>query len=425
MKKNKPPVILLSASRWYALSARLAIAFIRHGTAVSAICPSGHPLRFVPGIQSLYRYSGLDSLRSLKTAILSARPDIIVPCDDGVVLQLHALYEQEPSLAPLIEDSLGKAEGYPILNSRNELLRVAAELGVRIPRTQAIDSEADLADWPDAFGVLKADGSMGGEGTSIAHFPEEMIAAYRKLAKPLTALIALKRTVINSRPVSIWSWRRAGKPGITIQEFIPGPPANTMIACWRGEILASVTVEVLSSQGTTGAATVVRLIRNREIEEASRKLARRLMLTGFYGLDFILKRRNGDPGSDPAYLIEVNPRCTQLGHLRLPGQGDLAGILTAKLRRDAMPPSADRIDNVIEGDIVAFFPQALRWNPHSPYLYRGHHDVPWEAPELVQELLREERPNRQPAARLYHFFRKPVRSNDEKFDATAEIPLPE
>jgi predicted ATP-grasp superfamily ATP-dependent carboligase len=362
----------------------------------------------------------------LKTAILSAQPDIIVPCDDGVVLQLHALHEQEPPLRPLIEYSLGEAEAYPVLDSRDQLLRTAAELGVRIPRTQAIDSEAELSDWPDAAAVLKADGSMGGEGTAIVHSPAEMIAAYRSLAKPITALMALKRMVINSRPLSIWLWQKLGKPNITIQEFIPGQPANTMIACWRGEMLASVTVEVLSSQGATGAATVVRLIRHEEIEEASRKLARRLMLTGFYGLDFILQKRDSNPENDAAYLIEVNPRCTQLGHLCLRGQGDLAGIFNAKLRQGAgaLPPSADRIDHTIEGDIVIFFPQALFWNPHSPYLYRGYHDVPWEAPELVQELLREERPYRRPIARLYHSFSKPVGSNEERFDAAIEISLP-
>ena len=48
-----------------------------------------------------------------------------------------------------------------------------------------------------------------------------MIAAYRRLAKPITAFAALKRTVINRRPLSIWLWQSLGKPSITIQEFIP------------------------------------------------------------------------------------------------------------------------------------------------------------------------------------------------------------
>ena len=195
-----------------------------------------------------------------------------------------------------------------------------------------------------------------------------------------------------------------------------------MIACWRGKMLASVTVEVLSSQGATGAATVVRLIRHEEIEQASQRLVQRLKLTGFYGLDFILQKKDGE-ACDSAYLIEVNPRCTQLGHLCLPDQGDLAGIFTARLRQDAMPQPGSQGEQIIEGDVVAFFPQALRWNPSSPYLYRGHHDVPWEAPELVQQLLREEWPYRQPIARFYHAFRKPVRPGDERSETALEVPL--
>ena len=41
------------------------------------------------------------------------------------MLQLHALHQQEPSLRPLIEHSLGEAEAYPVLDSRYRLLQVA------------------------------------------------------------------------------------------------------------------------------------------------------------------------------------------------------------------------------------------------------------------------------------------------------------
>ena len=87
-----------------------------------------------------------------------------------------------------------------------------------------------------------------------------------------------------------------------------------------GEVLGIVTVEVLSAQGATGAANVVRLMRNVEIETAAQLLAKRLKPNGFYGLDFIREE-----GTGTLYLIELNPRCTQLGHLNVSAQGDLAG----------------------------------------------------------------------------------------------------
>ena len=199
-----------------------------------------------------------------------------------------------------------------------------------------------------------------------------------------------------------------------------------MIACWQGEVLASVTVEVLASQGATGAATVVRFLQHDEIEQASRKLANQLKLSGFFGLDFILEAapKNAAPN---AFLIELNPRCTQLGHLVRPHQADLAGVL-------AVRATDKRIEDVpilhpIENQVVAFFPQAQAWNPQNPYLTHGFHDVPLEAPALVAELKLEEWPYRQLPARLYHHF-FPPRSNAESqtlnrnypFEATRPAP---
>jgi hypothetical protein len=425
MIDQERPVTLLGASTWYPLSARLAMAFIRHGAPLSAICPRNHPLRLVPGIRSFHPYKGIGSLGALKSAIVSVNPYVVVPCDDGVVLQLYALHEREPSLRPLVERSLGQPESYAILSNRDRLLRVASELGIRIPLTQAIDSEAELANWPESTAVVKADGSTGGEGTVIAHSRREMLTAYLRLREPLTAGTAAKRLFINRSPLAVWRWRSAKEPRVILQQFIPGRPANTMIACWRGEVLASVTVEVLSSQGATGAATVVRLMRHDEIEETSRKLARRLMLNGFHGLDFILENKNMDRGGDAAHLIELNPRCTQLGHLHVHGQGDLAAIFNARLCNGAQPPLDVRTQTLIEGDVVAFFPQALLWNPHSPYLHQGHHDVPWEAPELVRELLLEEWPYRQAAARFYHYFHPPFRPQQELDETALEVTVPE
>jgi hypothetical protein len=396
------------------------MAFIRYGARVSAICPRGHLLRALPGIQSFHPYKGLDSLGALKSAIVSVNPHVVVPCDDGVVLQLYALHEREPSLRPLIERSLGQPESYAILSNRDRLLRVASELGIRIPFTRTIHSASELADWPESIAVLKTDGSSGGGGTVIARSRAEMITAYGRLSERLTARTAAKRLVINRSPLAIWRWRSANEPRVILHQIIPGRPANTMIACWRGEVLGGVTVEVLSSQGATGAATIVRLVRHDEIEEASRKLARRLMLSGFHGLDFLL-----DQGGNAALLIELNPRCTQLGHLNVSGQGDLAAIFSAKLWNSAHPTDVCRTQPLKEGDVVAFFPQALRWNPHSPYLYQGHHDVPWEAPELVHELLMEDSPYRKPAARLYHFFYPRERPEQEQDETALEVTVPE
>jgi predicted ATP-grasp superfamily ATP-dependent carboligase len=344
---------------------------------------------------------------SLKAAILAARPALIVPCDDGVVWQLHALHSECAELRPLIERSLGSEDAYWQIRSRAAFLKAAAALDIRVPATQEVGSERDLEEWwRDEPAVLKRDGTSGGNGVAIVHSKSDAAAAFRTLCRPPGAGTAWKRWLINHDPLALWSWRRGQISSVTIQKFIQGRPANTMVACWNGEVLAIVTVEVLTARGATGAATVVRLVRNEEIERAARLLARDLKLNGFHGLDFIIERTTG-----AAYLIELNPRCTQLGHLRLPGQGDLAGAMSAIL----WDRPAQAATNCIEGSTVAFFPQAFKLNPRSKYLRCGYHDVPWEEPALLSELLRREWPQRQWLSRIYHHFRVTPQPDEVKF----------
>ena len=377
------------------------MAFLRHGCRVSAICPPGHPLRFVTGVEQLFLYKGLNSLGSLKACILAVQPDLIVPCDDGVVWQLHELHAQNAAQRTLIERSLGAREAYPIIRNRGTFLQAAAQLGIRVPATKTVTAEADVTAWDfQADAVLKRDGTWGGSGVIIVRSLPEALTAFRKLREPIGAGMAWKRWLVNCDPLAIWSWRRQEASSITMQEFIPGHPANAMIACCQGEVLGIISVEVLTTLGATGAALVVRLIQNEEIQEAAQRVARQLMLSGFYGLDFVLEQKTG-----AAYLIEINPRCTQLGHLRVPTRGDLAGAVSAKLRNELVQAMVPESRNLLPGDTVAFFPQAFKSNPHSPYLVNGSHDVPWEEPGLVLELLRDSWSERQWFSRIYHSFR--------------------
>ena len=71
-------VLLVSSIRW-PLTAKLALAFLRHGCNVEAVCPPDHPFSFVSGISKFYPYRGLDSLQSLYEAITQAKPDFVVP----------------------------------------------------------------------------------------------------------------------------------------------------------------------------------------------------------------------------------------------------------------------------------------------------------------------------------------------------------
>lgn len=398
---RKRPAILLAATLWWPLSTRLAIRFLEYGCRVSAVCPKGHLLRHVRGLDTIFPYRRLNSLTSLEVAIRQTIPDIVIPCDDRVVWQLHELHRLKPDLRPLIEASLGSADGFERVESRDLLLETAETLGIRIPRTKLITSEEEIHNWfaeGARSAVLKVDGTWGGEGVTIAHSEQEARDAFQRFSQPSDFATAVKRLLVNREPLLLSSRSSQGRPAIILQQLIEGWPANLMLACWKGEVLSMVSVEVLASQGATGAAFLVRMIESDDMTKSGHLLAEKLQLNGFFGLDFQVDRLTGRP-----HLIEMNPRCTQLGHLPLPGGTDLVGALCAKLSGKACVTN----EASVEGRVVAFFPQAGRWNSKSPLPSEVYNDIPQGQPELVRELVRPSWPERQWISRIYHLFCPP------------------
>jgi len=405
LNKRKPSVLLVAA-KWWPASSRLAVALNRHRCKVSALCPAGHPLTHVSSLQQVYRYGGLASFENLRRAVQDSQPDIIIPTDDGVVAQLHALHEAEPSLRTLIERSLGAPESYSVVESRHQLLNTAVALGVRVPRTRKVERDDDIEAWHAEIGssaVIKVDGESGGNGVRISNSLDESLAAWRELRAPCSSAAAWKRLAIDRDPLALWSSQERAPREVTVQEFITGRPANSMLACWRGELLSLVSVVVVAAQGPTGAATIVRVIRNERMKRAAESLVSRLKLSGFFGLDFVIQAGTGVP-----YLIEMNPRCTQLGHIEFSGDGSMAGVLSAMLRGESRPT----VRNPIRGDRIALFPQALAaGDACRSHLDASYHDTPSEEPRLMHELMRQSWPRRQWAARIYHAF-KPLDKSD-------------
>jgi predicted ATP-grasp superfamily ATP-dependent carboligase len=412
-KGHAPSSLLIISSVWWPSSAKLAVALANYGCKVEGVCPPDHPFSFVDGITKIYPYRGLDSLQSLYEAICLSDPCLLIPCDDGVVWQLHELHRSKPELRPLIERSLGAASGYKILSGRAELLQLAQDLRIRVPLTKQISTPSDLEEYfsvPGVSGILKLDGTNGGKGVLVVHSLEEAKRAMRSMFRPATFLTALGRWLVIHDALALWSRTNRRQPGLVLQQFISGRPANTMMVCQSGKVLAMVTVEVLCAQGSTGAAMAVRLIENEEIRTAAERIAERLQLSGFHGLDFVLEY-----GTGHAYMIEMNPRCTQLGHLPIPAQGDLAGIFCQAFT-DASPQQQR---SFCEKTIV-FFPQAVMSNAKFPYLQTSYVDVPWGEPRLVRELMTRDWRDRSFFARFHNIFWPPTRTAVD-FEATADL----
>lgn len=383
-------------------TARLAVALASSGFDVEALCPPRHPVSQTRTLQRAHAYRGLAPIGSLLRAIARANPDLVVPGDDLAVRHLHELYRERaassselasrelPSremlaIEPLIERSLGSPESFSVISSRAAFMKLAREEGIRVPRTGVVETEEDVKNWIAQVGlpaVFKADGTSGGEGVRVVRTAAEAQSAFRKLHAPPLLARALKRALLDQDSTLIRPSLGRRRPTVSAQAFVAGHEATSTVACWRGKVLASLHFEVLRKSSAAGHATVVRLIDHAEISSAVEKVVRRMGLSGLCGFDFMLESATGS-----AYLIEINPRATQVAHLALGAGRDLPAALYGAVsgQKIAVAPP------VTENPTIALFPHEWARDAESEFLRTGYHDVPWNTPELVHACVHRSR----------------------------------
>jgi hypothetical protein len=326
------------------------------------------------------------------TAIEQWTPDLVVPADDRALAVLHRLHARAahghvraPShMRKLIETSLGDPRHFALLEKKSEFMSLAVAEGLVVPETAVVRDLEDLrrrlahATFPQ---VLKADGTWGGLGVRVVRSAADAEQAFVELAsRPSWPRIA-KQILQHLNFAPLGERRRGDQPIVTLQAYVPGRPANRAVACWQGEVLAGLSVEVVQASVDTGPASVVRVIEHPGMADATARLVRRLGLSGFCGVDFMLD------AAGQAHLIELNARTTTICYLALDARSDMSGALYAKLARTARRSLAPS-----RHDLITFFPHELWRDPASGFLVSGYHDVPWEEPQLVAAYLRPDPP---------------------------------
>jgi hypothetical protein len=382
--------ILLTATVGWPSIARLAGGFAMASCTVDALSPAGAPVTVSRYVSTCHVYRPLLGLSSLRAAIADSQPDLVVPCDDRAVMHLLRLHKdaveaggENSPLALLIARSLGRPESYAAVMSRSDAIAAVREAAVRAPLTLAVPREDDLADVLARIGlpaVLKSDGSWGGDGVIIVNDREQAHAAYRRLANPPSRLRSVARALRRRDAHHLGAAMTPQRPNVSAQAFVPGRSAASAFACWKGEIVGSIYYDVLVADGAIGPPNVIQRVDCPEMEEASRRVARRFGLSGLHGIDFI---RDADGA---VHLIEINPRATQGGTLAFGRGHDLPSALAGCIAPAGVRPA-------ISSDTVALFPREWLRDPNSPYLSSGHHDVPWDDPAVLHALLASMRPN--------------------------------
>ena len=378
------PRVLLAATLEWPNAARLAIAFRDAGFVVFAVAPVGHPVHAMGTPQGTFLYRAHRPVDSLRRAIEMSRPDLIVPCDDRVVRRLHQLHTEAARprdsawIVALIERSLGRPASFPIVRRRDSLAALAALDNVRAPWTDSIRKISEFRRWVAEHGLpamLKLDGTSGGEAVIPVSDSATLGRAFLGMQLRRAGLSRLRLARRNRDVHLLFDYLSDGAPGISVQAHVPGRPANCAVACWCGDVLAATAVETVRLKTPLGASSVVRVVEGAQMKAAARAIVRHLGLSGMCGFDFML-----DDASGAAHLIEINPRATQINHLRLGAGHDLPAALRLALEGLPQPVPAP----VAEVDI-ALFPQEWSRDRNSPHLLRtGYDDVPYEEPELLR-----------------------------------------
>ena len=366
------PYVLVAAAILWPNAVRLCRAFREVGFEVGAIALPQHPVHRSKAPDRTFQYCPKAPLDSLREAIAERKPDIIVPCDDRIVGHLCSLRALgDDDISTLIETSLGLGGASGVLAKRATLGEMSRLPDVDVPRTDSIVSVSDLQDWGRKFGlpaVLKLDGSWGGN-IVVVRRESEIREAFWRMRFRQSILRSLKH-YLTRRDVEALSHLRSA---ISVQSFVPGKQANTTVACWRGEVLAQVAVEVVQLATPFGAASVVHVVDGEAMAATARSICSHYMLSGLHGFDFIIDERSG-----ATKLIEINPRATQISHFNLGPGRDLAAALFEALsgRSAAWRPPIQSAD-------ISLFPCEWRRNSQSPYLTSTFHDVPYDDVDLA------------------------------------------
>lgn len=385
----KRAVLVVSLVNHWPVAARMATRFALAGCRVAAIYPSkSHPLACVRSVTEHHAFSTIHPHDSLLRAIVSSAAEVIVPCDDLAVRLLHVLHAAAPATpegartAEVIKRSLGDPTAYLVVGSRHEIQTAARSAGLAaaesfaIGKTSKLEALAQTLPFP---WVLKADHNSGGAGMRIV----QSLAQARRFIELASASPnlgkVLKQLIVNGNRAPLTEWLHDLKYPLSAQRLAPGQAARTVTACWQGEVLAAISVTALAGDALGGVAAHVRILENEQMEQAARRMAQGLGLSGFHGFDFML-----EPESGRATLVEMNGYCMQPCHLNAGPGRDLVGAFVE--RWSGEPPVVNAPQH--PGREIAFFPQVWANDPSDPILATGAHDIPLEDQPLVNRTKR-------------------------------------
>ena len=195
--------VLLTATTWWRhFLARLAIAPKNHGCRASAPLPTRTSAQFGFGHPSIHGYDPFSPGSAPARALSRTRPDLVIPCDDRAVRQLHQTWHEYPEFRSLIEHSMGEPSQSASVRSPSRSDGPARELGNQ-SRHRPSDTSAKTMPWPGSARRRQCGrqtrGYLGRYGVRIVTFPPLKKPVPRSsISKPPPSRVPMERRLAGS-----------------------------------------------------------------------------------------------------------------------------------------------------------------------------------------------------------------------------------
>lgn len=173
--------------------------------------------------------------RALAEQLQAGRYDVLLPAADDVNL---AISRHRDLIEPHVRMALPEAASLLAAHDKLEAIRIAAALGIAVPRTHAPADERELREIAQKLDypcVLKPRAGTGAIGMHILHSPAALLDRYR-------ALPATGDLVFDTRAL--------------VQEYVPGPVEDVCTLMDRGEARAVVTTRRLRMFPASGGGGI-------------------------------------------------------------------------------------------------------------------------------------------------------------------------
>jgi Carbamoyl-phosphate synthase L chain, ATP binding domain len=366
--------------------ARLPEPLSHAGVEVAVLCPTDNPLSQSTFVSHHYDLQKLKSWRtfgrSLGMVVADWKPDLIIPCDEIVVVMLHYFLKRPHLLSRYVDagqvavlrHSIGRIERLDAMVLKHQTRLLAESLGVPVPKSRLVKSPEQAENVAASMGFpvfLKASFSWAGQGAIRCDNAEQTHKTFRMLRKKTSWVKSMVRSTLAR------DWYPS-ESDIEVQQAIAGESVMYSVAALNGQMLGGLFASRAARTGANGPSTTVAIGEHPECRWMAEKLIAAMGASGFLAFDF-MKCQN----TNKMYLLECNPRPNQIFHL-----GHRVGSDLCKALVDGLYGRAQPARNSTRDAIVPLFPQTWLHDEQSALAQVNTLDVPLNDPKLLGHMLR-------------------------------------